>query len=191
MTRGLSAGIGALTSPARNRFPPPGSNERSRDPPPDPLTDGALRGAVGASGAGRLSCRLANRRSRRRTAPRSARSTAIRSAPRSSRLAATAASASAVTRRPICSSEEAIEDSSDSSEGSGPCRAMVPSSPIRQLSDDCGSGAVASGGRYAALHAATSRPARRRARSPAAPSHAPTSSDPGPGRARSGPSSRT
>ena len=34
----------------RNRFPPPGSNERSRDPPPDPLTDGALEGAVGASG---------------------------------------------------------------------------------------------------------------------------------------------
>ena len=37
---------------------------------------------------------------------------------RSSRLAATAASARVVTRRLICSSEDAIEESSDSSEGS-------------------------------------------------------------------------
>ena len=48
----------------------------------------------------------------------------------SSRLDPAAASASAVTRRLICSSEEAIEDSSDSSDGSGRCGAILPSSPI-------------------------------------------------------------
>ena len=96
----------------------------ARDPPPDPLTDGALEGAVGASSpcpdgavgpAGITPCGKQPLQASHR-ALKSARSTAIRSAPTSSRLAAMAASASVVTRRAICSSDEAIEDSSDNSD---------------------------------------------------------------------------
>lgn len=91
-------------------------------------------------------------RSRRRTAPRSARSTAMRLAATSSRLAAAAASANAVTRRLICSSEDAIEDSSDSSEGSGRCGAIPPSSPIAPQT-----GESAATGPIRCTHAETSR----------------------------------
>ena len=102
---------------SRNRFPPPGSKTSGvRDPPPGPLPDGALGGAVGASGhrsepwigvdAGLSSGQPlasaqppASMRSRRLTAPTRARSTAMRLVATCSRLATVAASASAVTRR--------------------------------------------------------------------------------------------
>ncbi len=114
----------------------------ARDPPPDPLPDGAPEGAIGASERtmGRFStgggtgCNYrpaANRRSRRRTAPSTARSTAMRFDAISSRFAAVAASASTVTRRPICSSDDAIDDSSDISDGSGSWDAIWSSSPTR------------------------------------------------------------
>ena len=149
----------------RNRSPPPGSNEWTRDPPPDPLPDGALRAP--SARPGRLSAPhllLASMRSRRRTAPRRARSTAMRFAATSSRLAAVAASASAVTRRLICSTEDAIEDSSDNSDGSGCCDAIAPSSPIEH--DDRG---MFPEGPVRCSYARTSRPSWSRTRLPRHP----------------------